>query len=115
MYEKLLKSYTELAKNTGAEIAPIGVAWKNAYDLMPDISLHSPDNTHQSEYGALLSALVFYSVLFHEKPENIPEKISLNTRKKGNVTLQFPEEIKKKFADIAWETSAKFFSKDHSN
>jgi hypothetical protein len=83
MLDRIVASYTQLAKETDGEIAPVGVAWKLAYDSMPDLALHRSDNSHASEVGAYLTALVFYACLFDEAPSNMPAKLSVQRMHKG--------------------------------
>jgi len=42
MTDRLAKSYTQLARKTQGDVAPVGVAWKMAYESIPDIKLHAP-------------------------------------------------------------------------
>jgi len=83
MLDRIVTSYTRLAKKTDGGVAPVGVAWKLAYDSIPGIALHRSDNSHASEVGAYLTALVFYSCLFDDEPSNMPAKLSVRRMHKG--------------------------------
>ena len=83
MLDRIVDFYTRLAKKTDGGIAPVGVAWKLAYDSIPGIALHRSDHSHASEVGAYLTALVFYSCLFDDEPSNMPAKLSVRRMHKG--------------------------------
>ena len=52
--QKMVDTYTKLAKETGALLAPIGVAWRNVQNKFPEIDLYYKDGEHASPYGVLL-------------------------------------------------------------
>ena len=78
MQDRLTVSYTEMAEDNNALLAPVGRAWKNIRANYPNINLYSSDGSHPSIHGSYLAACVFYSVLFNESPVNafIPNNIS---------------------------------------
>ena len=78
MQDRLTESYTEMAEDNNALLAPVGTAWKNIRANYPNIDLYSSDGSHPSIHGSYLAACVFYSVLFNESPINafIPNNIS---------------------------------------
>jgi len=66
--QKLIaNNYNTVAKEIDAIVAPVGIAWVNAYKARPNINLYS-DVTTQNELGAYLTACVFYSVIYNESP-----------------------------------------------
>ncbi|MDF7823284.1 hypothetical protein P4B35_04615 [Pontiellaceae bacterium B12227] len=85
MYEQLIQSYTRLADETNGDIAPVGIAWKLAYEATPSLKLHAGDQSHPAAQGAYLTALVFYAALFEEPPQDMPEKLTVQARKKGKL------------------------------
>lgn len=85
MLERLTESYTRLADETDGEIAPVGIAWNMAYQTNPDLKLHAADHSHPSAQGAYLTALVFYATLFEDPPQNMPEQLTVQARKKGKL------------------------------
>lgn len=85
MHERLVESYTRLADETGGAIAPVGVAWKLAYDETPSLKLHAGDQSHASPQGAYLTALVFYATLYGNELENMPCELTVKARKKGKM------------------------------
>jgi hypothetical protein len=50
--------YTEMAKESGATVIPVGRAWDAAFAMRPDLPLHEADGNHQSAMGAFLTACV---------------------------------------------------------
>ena len=82
MLERLTQSYTRLANETDGKIAPVGIAWNMAYQAKPDLKLHAADHSHPSAQGAYLTALVFYASLFEETPEDMPDRLTVQVRKK---------------------------------
>lgn len=85
MHERLVESYTRLADETGGAIAPVGVAWKMAYEATPSLKLHAGDQSHASPQGAYLTALVFYATLYGNELEHMPCELTVKTRKKGQM------------------------------
>lgn len=65
MGEELCNNYTMMANDFNSEIAPVGKAWQMSIATDSTIVLHSPDNSHPSMEGTLLSAYVFYNTLFN--------------------------------------------------
>ncbi len=68
MGQRLRESYLEMGANHFAQVAPVGVAWKNARMADSTINLWSADNSHPSVAGTYLTACVFYASIFHESP-----------------------------------------------
>jgi hypothetical protein len=107
MVGSLADSYRKLAKETDSEVAPVGLAWTMAYKSIPGLNLHVADNSHPNVKGAYLTALVFFSVIYNEKPENMPTEISLNVHKRGRLyqnKIVLAPDLLKQLENIAWET-----------
>ena len=85
MHDRLVESYTKLAKETDGYIAPVGIAWKLAYETDPGLELHAGDHSHPSPTGAYLTALVFYASLFGEDPLDMPGTMTVQAKKKGKL------------------------------
>jgi hypothetical protein len=71
----LTKAYRELAKETKAIVAPVGLAWEAALKDDPSAGLHAPDKSHPSKKGTYLAACVFHGVLYQKSPEGLPGEI----------------------------------------
>lgn len=85
MHDRLVESYTRLATETDGTIAPVGIAWKLAYEANPALKLHSGDQSHAAPQGAYLTALVFYASLYGNELDNMPSELTVKTRKKGKM------------------------------
>lgn len=75
MQATITQVYTDLAKQVGATLVPVGPAWERALSLRPDLPLYDPDGSHPSPLGAYLSACVFYGVLTGESPVGLPHRL----------------------------------------
>ena len=49
-------------------VIPVGLAFENAYDQRPDITLHQLDGTHPSLLGTYLAACTVFASVFNESP-----------------------------------------------
>ena len=54
-------------------VAPVGLVWDEVIFRAPSLVLHQPDGNHASRTGALLTALVFYSIITGQPVESLPE------------------------------------------
>lgn len=67
MQARLDSAYATLAKETGATLAPIGVAWERVQRIAPEIRLL--DGTqHPSPAGTYLAAAVLFRAMFNASP-----------------------------------------------
>ena len=111
MQDRLTKSYANLAHETKGEVAPVGVAWQLAYESIPNIMLHAADHSHASETGAYLAALVFYSTIYGEAPTGMPEKLEVESRKKGKTVtteITINSKTRKALEAVAWKACQEF-------
>jgi hypothetical protein len=111
MHERLVASYSKLARDTGGDVAPVGVAWKLAYEAMPDVQLHAPDHSHAAPAGAYLTALVFYAALYGEAPVDMPEKLEILARRKGKIqttAINLDSATRRLLEVSAWQACREF-------
>lgn len=66
--ERQAKVYREMAKESGASVAPVAKAWDLALAKDLTLPLHSADGNHQTEVGAFLTACVLYGQITGESP-----------------------------------------------
>lgn len=66
--ERQANVYREMAKESGASVAPVAKAWDLALAKDASLPLHSIDGNHQSEVGAFLTACVLYGQITGESP-----------------------------------------------
>ncbi len=64
----LTDAYTGIAKESGAVLVPVGVAWEAYRKHYDTPELHDKDQSHPSAAGTYLAACVFFAVLFGESP-----------------------------------------------
>jgi len=68
-------AYFDIARELGADVAPVGVAWKMALVADPPIVLHRPDKSHPNPTGTYLAACVFYAILLDKSPVGLPGEV----------------------------------------
>ena len=68
MQDSLTASYAELGTLIGAEVIPVGEAWRKSIADNPPLVLHSGDNSHPNMKGSYLAAAVFFGKLFDQSP-----------------------------------------------
>ncbi len=96
----LTAAYAAVARELGAALAPVGLAWEAVHRIEPDLDLHHPDNRHANPSGSYLTACVFYSVLLNASPEGLPATFYFEGKKRGA-----PEKDKALLLQrVAWET-----------
>ena len=71
MQDSLTTAYADVGQLIGAQVAPIGEAWRRMRAQDPTLPLHQFDGSHPTHEGTYLSACVFYAVLFDESPVGI--------------------------------------------
>jgi hypothetical protein len=64
----LTDAYSQISRELGAILAPVGTAWENSLKTDPDLRLHHSDDRHAGPAGAYLTACVFYTVLYRSSP-----------------------------------------------
>jgi hypothetical protein len=68
MQDSLRSAYVEIANDLSAIVAPVGIAWGQAFTLNPSVNLWQYDNSHPTIKGSYLTACVFYAMLFNDSP-----------------------------------------------
>jgi hypothetical protein len=66
MQDYLTQNYLQLAQLLGAELSPVGEAWRKVLKDHPNIELYTNDGSHPSVAGTYLAACVFYQAIFQE-------------------------------------------------
>ena len=62
-YKRINQIHNEIAKQTGAVVAPIGQAWELALKKNSKLKLYASDGNHASPLGSYLNACVFFSMV----------------------------------------------------
>ncbi|MFT4652869.1 MAG: hypothetical protein ACI82S_000512 [Patiriisocius sp.] len=114
MGEKLALAYKNMAKKHQVPLIPVGLAFANAQQQHPDISLYVADVLgvkvagnltaltykksikHPSQAGTYLAACVFYAALYNQSPEGLP------------FIADLPPEQAIKLQKLAWQTVKDF-------
>jgi hypothetical protein len=68
MQTRLVDGYSDLGRELGAAVAPVGLAWAEALRRRPQFDLWASDGRHPNLRGSYLAACVFYAVLSHQEP-----------------------------------------------
>ena len=68
MQDRLTENYLDIAFSLGAEVSPVGEAWRIVLNNYPQINLYINDGSHPSQAGTYLASCVFFASIFHESP-----------------------------------------------
>jgi hypothetical protein len=69
-------AYVRAAKDFGAQIAPVGIAWMEIRKKQPLLELYYRDGSHPSPAGSYLAACALYTAILRRSPVGLPGKIS---------------------------------------
>lgn len=70
--EHLNHAYLTIARETGASVAPAGMAWYTVRTENPEVNLYLRDGSHPSPAGSYLAASSVYTALTGRSPEGLP-------------------------------------------
>jgi hypothetical protein len=70
--DDFVTAHRQVSAETGAAVAPVGVAMEKARAERPDLALIDEDEVHASWEGAYLAAATIYATLFQRSPEGLP-------------------------------------------
>jgi hypothetical protein len=105
-------AYVHTARELGAVVAPVGVAWGEVRRQQPALELFENDGSHASAAGAYLAACTIYATIFHQSPAGLPGSISgspinLVTGKpepeKAGKLVNLPPEQARVLQNAAWQ------------
>ncbi len=65
------EAYTDIGRELGAEVVPVGLAFARVTDERPDIELRIDDARHPTMAGTYLAACVFFAALYGQSPEGL--------------------------------------------
>ena len=92
--QRVHRLHESIAKETGAEVAPVGLAWDAAFAAQPNLVLHAADGNHCNPQGAYLTACVLYTTITGRDPQGIDYRARIRMSDRQRQFLQ----------RIAWET-----------
>ncbi|MBB1300133.1 MAG: hypothetical protein ACJAVX_000836 [Pseudoalteromonas rhizosphaerae] len=55
--------HVDIAKEQHSCVAPVGLAWNQAFEISPELTIHQADGNHATMLGKLLSSLVLYETI----------------------------------------------------
>jgi hypothetical protein len=105
-------AYFRTAKEAGAKVAPVGIAWAEVREKHPEIELYVADGSHPSPAGSYLAACTICATIFGRNPRGLPAKIgghpvNLDTEKvdadKTQVLVDLPLAEAKILQAAAWD------------
>jgi hypothetical protein len=71
-------AYEETAKELGATVVPVGLAWQKALAGSKPVALHAADKKHPNEQGSYLTACAFFAALLDQKINGLPGRLVFN-------------------------------------
>jgi hypothetical protein len=71
MQSQVAAGYTEIARELGVMVAPVGMAWQSAISHDQELELWQADSGHPTEAGSYLAASVFYAAVYQQSPEGL--------------------------------------------
>ncbi len=109
MQKGLTATYCRLAEASGAEVAPVGLAWAKIVADKPNIVLHARDGSHPNLTGSYLAACVMFATVYNVSPEGAPGKLTVpHDRNRRLVLCDVPGGIARYLQRVAWQTVRDF-------
>ncbi|MCC6124605.1 MAG: hypothetical protein IT426_06570 [Pirellulales bacterium] len=97
---RIALAYEETAKELGAAVAPVGLAWQKARAGNKPFTLHAADKNHPNELGSYLAACVFFAALVDPKTDGLPGRLVFD----GKMLTSIPTADAARLQRIARET-----------
>ena len=66
------KATLEIAREIGAGVVPVGIAWTNSLSGFPELVLYSPDGNHATLAGSYLAACTYFAAFYQKSPVGKP-------------------------------------------
>lgn len=76
MQGKLNDAYMSIARELGALVAPVGMAWQNAFKENSKTVFHIEDKSHPNAAGSYIAACVLYATIYGKSPESLSGHIT---------------------------------------
>lgn len=90
--QTLTDSYTNIAKQLNAKVAPVGIVWQKVQEANPKLNLYTSDGSHPSPIGSYVAACVFYTTFYGNSPVGLSRRIytnnSSNPQKSNRIELE---------------------------
>ena len=62
----------EIAREVGAAVVPVGIAWTQSLSSFPELVLYAPDGNHATLAGSYLTACTYFAALYQRSPVGKP-------------------------------------------
>jgi hypothetical protein len=85
--QAIIGAYSDIGRELGATVAPVGVAWQSFLRKHDQPVLHDRDQSHPTFAGSYLAACVFVAVLFKESTVGIDREFA-DLADKDRILLQ---------------------------
>lgn len=105
MQAGLARVYTGVAREIGATVAPVGLAWQAALAVDPALVLHTVDKSHPTPTGSYLAACVFYATFFDASPAGLTASIDGTG---GDVLVSLSDVQVRCLRTVAWDTVVRY-------
>lgn len=103
MLPELVAGYRELAGQTGARVAPVGLAWRRVLEADPNCALYEEDQSHPTVLGSYLAACVFYATFYDASPIGLTREVWVDGEE-----VCLSQERADLLQRAAWETYTSF-------
>jgi hypothetical protein len=74
--QAITDAYTDIGRELGATVVPVGVAWQSFLRKHDRPVLHDRDQSHPTLAGSYLAACVFLGVLFKDNPVGVDGEVA---------------------------------------
>ncbi|WP_341524517.1 SGNH/GDSL hydrolase family protein [Nostoc sp. UHCC 0302] len=74
----LTDSYTGIARELKAKVAPVGIAWQKIQEANPKLQLYYSDQSHPSPIGSYVGGCVFYTIFYGKSPVGLSRRVYSN-------------------------------------
>lgn len=74
--QAITDAYASAARETGATLIPVGVAWQRYLAAHDRPVLHDRDGSHPTPAGTFLAACVFFAIFFRRSPVAVPAQVN---------------------------------------
>ncbi len=92
-----------MAKQVGATVSPVGIAFELAKTKRPGFELYGEDKFHPSVAGSYLIACVHFACVYGKSPVGLPERLYSSVDKKTKPLVELDKDTAAFLQGVAWE------------
>jgi hypothetical protein len=115
----IIAAHRHIGEELGAQVSPVGLAWKRAVEQRPELNLYDSDREHPGILGSYLTVTVLFATLFERSPvghsyrppdvlpdpESVdPDQVNMELLQEQRDKYEISEEDAEFLQRIAWET-----------